>query len=295
MSKVGIVLVNYNGEKFQNECIRTLKNQTYKNYEIIVVDNNSSDNSVKNLKEEFPDVTLIETGENAGVAKGNNIGIKYALKNDCEYVLLLNNDTEVDKNLIKYLVKEANESTLVTCKMYYYKPGNMIWCSGGKINWDKATTTHFGDGEIDQGQYNENQYVEYTPTCCLLIHRKVFEDVGLMDEKYFMYYDDTDFCVRVNKKGYKILYNHEAFLFHKVSSSSGGKTSLTTLYYGDRNRLYFIDKFYKNNTKVKIYYYSTRILKLINWMIKGEKSKVSTLIRAIRDYKSNQFGLKRGN
>ncbi|MCW5198082.1 glycosyltransferase family 2 protein [Clostridium perfringens] len=148
----------------------------------------------------FSDVIIIETSENNGVAKGNNIGIREAIKRNCEYILLLNNDTEVDTNMLTQLLKKANKTTMVTCKMYYYKPNNMIWCAGGKINWSRGTTIHFGEGEIDNGQFDEGKYIEYTPTCCLLIHKNIFQKVGLMDEKYFMYYDDTDFLVRCNKK-----------------------------------------------------------------------------------------------
>lgn len=283
--KVGIVLVNYNGEKFQNDCIRTIKQMTYNNYEIIVVDNDSKDKSVELLKNEFPEVNLIETGENAGVAKGNNIGIKAAIKLNCEYILLLNNDTEVDLNMLTVMIQKADKNKLVTCKMYYYEPNTMLWYAGGKINWNKATTTHFGEDEIDCGQYDESKYVEYTPTCCLLIHKSVFDEVGLMDEKYFMYYDDTDFIARCNKKGYKIWYEAGAKLWHKVSSSSGGKQSKTVMYYSNRNRLYFINKFYKNKFWVMIYFYVTRI---IRYMQANRKVK-SILKKSIDDYKDNKM------
>lgn len=284
--KVGIVLVNYNGEKFQNDCIRTIKQMTYRNYEIIVVDNNSKDQSIELLKNEFPDVVLIETGENCGVARGNNIGIKAAIKLNCEYILLLNNDTEVDKNMLSMMLGKAKSNILVTCKMYYYEPNTVLWCAGGKINWDKATTTHFGENEVDNGQFDKSKYIEYTPTCCLLIHRSVFDEVGYMDENYFMYYDDTDFVARCNKKGYKIWYEAEAKLWHKVSSSSGGSESNTVIYYSNRNRLYFIDKHYRNKFYVKLYFYVTRF---IRYAIKYSSSQRIMLKKAISDYRNGNL------
>ncbi|MGH4049870.1 MAG: glycosyltransferase family 2 protein [Clostridium sp.] len=293
-AKVGIVLVNYNGEKFQNDCIRTIKEMTYRNYEIFVVDNNSKDQSIKTLKEKYSDVNIIETGENCGVAKGNNIGIKKALENGCEYILLLNNDTEVDKEMLSNLIKKSNKNTLVTCKMYFFNNKEKIWCAGGKIDWSKATTVHFGENEIDDGSNDRSRYVEYTPTCCLLIHKGVFENIGLMDEKYFMYYDDADFVVRANKVGYKVWYESNAKLWHKVSSSSGGSESKIILYYANRNRLYFINKFYKSKLRVLIYYYLTRITKCIKYsFVSRELAKI--IIKSIYDYKNDRMYLQNLN
>lgn len=288
--KVGIVLVNYNGEKFQNDCIRTLKKSTYNNYEIIVVDNNSTDNSIKLLREEFPNTVIIETGENTGVARGNNIGIKHALENKCEYVLLLNNDTEVDKEMLKKMVDKADQETLVTCKMYYHDPDNLIWCAGGEIKWSKGTTLHYGEGKYDEFQFNESKYVEYTPTCCLLVHRSVFENIGLMDEKYFMYYDDTDFCVRVNRAGFKIWYEASALLWHKVSSSSGGSESPTSIYYGNRNRLYFIDKFYNRKLTVTSFYFLSRSIKFLSMQSRQQRK---ALVQSIKDYYSGRMYIRK--
>lgn len=291
---VGIVLVNYNGEKFQNDCIRSIQQMTYDNYKIILVDNGSVDNSIKLVKENFENINIIETGENCGVAKGNNIGIKAALGMGCDYVLLLNNDTEVDANMLDKMMSSANEKTMVTCKMYYYDNNDrkdVIWCAGGDILWSKGKTVHFGENEIDNGQCDESKYINFTPTCCLLIHKSIFENIGFMDEKYFMYFDDTDFIVRAKKKGYKIWYEANAKLWHKVSSSSGGNESKVLLYYFNRNRLYFIDKFYKNKFIPKSYFYITRLIRIINYYFTNkELSKI--IIEAIRDYKKEKMYIK---
>lgn len=284
--KVGIVLVNYNGEKFQNACIETIKKMKYSNYEIILVDNDSKDNSLKMVRDNFDGIIIIETGENCGVAKGNNIGIKKALEIGCDYILLLNNDTEVHEDMLSNMVSKANETTMVTCKMYYYEPNNVIWCAGGKINWNKATTSHYGEDEVDNGQYDQSRYVEYTPTCSLLIHKSIFDKIGLMDENYFMYYDDTDFVVRANRAGFKIWYESNAKLWHKVSSSSGGSQSKISIYYGDRNRLYFIDKFYSNKFSIKAYYFLTRSAKLFKYLLTN-KALVRIMFKAIHDYRNN--------
>lgn len=288
--KVAIVLVNYNGEKFQSECIESIYNMDYNDYDIIIVDNDSKDNSVKIVKEKFKEVILIETGKNNGIAKGNNIGIEYALDNGYEYVLLLNNDTEVDKRMLSKMIEKASKNILVTCKMYYYEPESKIWCAGGKINWSKGTTTHFGIDELDNGQYDESKYVEYTPTCCLLIHNSILKKVGIMDEKYFMYYDDTDFCARINSNGFKIWYESDAKLWHKVSSSSGGIESPISIYYGTRNRLYFVDKHCKLKIIPNTYFYLTRMVKYFEYK---DNRKRALMIKGIKDYKKNKMYMQK--
>lgn len=282
--KIGIVMVNYNGEKFQNDCIETIYKSKYNNFDIIVVDNDSADNSIPLLKTEYPDVIVMEMKHNYGVAKGNNIGIQFCLERGYEYILLLNNDTEIDPDMLGLLVKHADERTVTVPKMYYY-PDNEIWFAGGIINWDRATTPHIGINQIDVGQYDKEKDVEYSPTCCFLVHHSIFQKVGLMDEKYFMYYDDTDFCVRLSQKNCKIKYVPMAKLWHKVSSSSGGEESLTSVFYCSRNRLYFIDKFYKKKKKVIIFFYLSRIMKCLIWIRKGKFNHVKTLVKGVLAYR----------
>ena len=283
---IGIVLVNYNGIEVLEDCLKSILKSDYTRYKIILVDNGSSDNSVKLVKEKYREVLIIETNENGGVAKGNNIGIKKAIKIGCEYILLLNNDTEIDNSMISNMILKADKNTMVTCKMYFYKPNDVIWCAGGKLHWEKGITSHYGENEKDRGQFDKSRFVEYTPTCCLLIHKNVFERVGFMDENYFMYYDDTDFIVRCKNMGIKIWYEYEAKLWHKVSSSSGGSESKISVYYLNRNRLYFINKFYKNKVAPLSYFYITRFIKLIKYSITN-KELFNILILSIKDYKKN--------
>ncbi|OPX50363.1 glycosyltransferase family 2 protein [Clostridium thermobutyricum] len=292
--KIGIVLVNYNGEKFQNECIESIKSMDYKNYEIIVVDNASTDKSVEKLLESFSDIHLIRESVNKGIAEGNNIGIKKAIQLDCEYILLLNNDTEVDKYMLTNMLNKANERTLVTCKMFYFDEKNKIWFAGGEILWGKGTTKHYGIDEYDTDRFNKSKYVEYSPTCSLLIHRNVFEDIGFMDEKYFLYFDDTDFIARANNKGYKIWYEASAKLWHKVSSSSGGNNSKLYNYYINRNRIYFINKFCNKRILPKMYFWTSRKILILKHKLK--KDGVDVIIKeAIKDYKMNNMYYKNLN
>ena len=253
MAKVCIVIVNYNGAKFQNDCLRTLFKMENQDFEIVIVDSGSTDNSVKMAKDQFENITVLEQGDNVGVAKGNNIGIQYGISRGAEYTLLLNNDTEVDPKMLDELLKHADERTIVVPKIYYYDPSDVLWYGGGDFVFEKGTVNHVGCDEKDIGQCDEIRYVEYSPTCCMLIKNSVFKDVGLIDEKVFMYCDDTDFCVRLYDKGYKILYVPNSIVWHKVSSSSGGNKSKLGIYYMNRNQLYFMKK-HKKHIKAKTYY-----------------------------------------
>ncbi len=271
--KIGIVIVNYNAEKYQNDAIRSIKAMDYSNYEIIIVDNNSTDNSIAILKSEFKDIIVVKMKDNLGVAAGNNAGIKLAIKRNAEYILLINNDVEVSPSLLKILVENASERIMTIPKIYYYDKRNIINTIGGCVDWDTGDVFYYGTNAPDCDRFSYKRYVGIAATCCMLIHKNVFKSVGLMDPKYFMYYDDTDFCVRAEKKGYKILYVPEAKMWHKVSMASGGPNSKVCLYYSARNYLYFSHKFKKYTSKKRTKYIIKKIKYAIAESIGNKNSK----------------------
>lgn len=242
--KIGIVIVNYNGAKYQNDALRTIFDSSYKNFEVVIVDSGSKDNSIDLAVKEFPQIHVLPQNENVGVAKGNNLGIKYAVdKLKADYVLLLNNDIEIDKACIEELVKSADLNTITVPKIYYYEPHDMLWFAGGDMYWNRGEARHFGNFETDRGQYDEEKIIGYAPTCCMLIHKEVFNKIGFEDELTFMYFDDTDLCVRITDGGFSIKYVPTAKLWHKVSSSGGGMDSKYYVYYNFRNKFYFMHKY----------------------------------------------------
>lgn len=288
--KIGIVIVNYNGEKYQNDALKTIYESSYDNFEIIIVDSGSKDNSIAMAKEVYPNVHYLLQEENVGVAKGNNIGIRYAIeKLQVDYVLLLNNDVELDKDTIRYLIEEANPNTIVVPKIYYYDPHDMLWFAGGSMVWNKGESEHWGNFETDHGQFDLRKEITYSPTCCMLIHKSVFERVGYIDETVFMYFDDTDFCARVNKAGIKILYVPESIMWHKVSSAGGGSDSKIQVYYMTRNKLYYMNK-HKEELKfpARIFTYSKFIVKYLISPIYKRNDKY--IMRAWSDYRKGNMG-----
>ena len=260
-AKVGIVIVNYNGASYQNDAMKSLYESDFKDFKVVVVDSASSDNSIELLEKEYPEVVVLRQIENVGVARGNNIGIEYCKSIGTEYTLLMNNDIEMDSKMLGVLVEKANTDVITVPKIFYYEPHDMIWYGGGYFNWKRGNAPHIGMNEYDKGQCDEERFVEYSPTTCMLIHNSVFDRLGKIDERYFMYWDDTDWCVRVADAGLKILYVPTAIMWHKVSSSTGGMASKVKLYYMNRNKLYFLKKHSKHistltwiRTYLRMYY-----------------------------------------
>lgn len=224
---VAIIILNWNNWQDTIECLESLAQIDYPNYQIIVVDNGSTDDSAARIRERFPTIQLLETGKNLGFSGGVNLGITQAGKRDL--ILLLNNDTLVAKNFLTELVKTicSNETIgLAGGKIYYYEETDResfrqrqpykIWSAGGGISKLTKRTFHFGDKKIDQGQFDHQREVDFLTGCCLLIKWQVIETIGLLDPDYFMYYEDVDFCLRAKEHGYKIIYSPRAIVWHKV-------------------------------------------------------------------------------
>ncbi|NLP47094.1 MAG: glycosyltransferase family 2 protein [Epulopiscium sp.] len=292
---VGIILVNYNGAEDTIECIKSLKKIKYNNYEVIIIDNKSSDDDYLKLKRYIDscsnDIVLIRSKENLGFAGGNNIGIEYAInKLNCDYVLLLNNDTLVDEYFLDALVDKSERDSnigVAGAKIYYYPESNIIWYAGGEINWKKFTSIHYGEKKEDLGNYNNDIEVDFITGCVMLIKKEVLGKVGYLPEEFFMYYEDFDFCIKVKDAGFKLIYVSESKVYHKISSSTGGEESAFSLEYGSKNRKKLIKKYRSrvgtfNFIYAILYFYFTRILKIIIFYLKGKKEKSLAIIKGMQ-------------
>ncbi len=245
---VYILILNWNGWQDTVECVESCWKLEYPNYKIVVVDNGSNDGSEDRLRERFKDTAIIQTGANLGFAGGNNIGIRYALDHGAEFVWLLNNDTVVDPAALNELVKVAESESsigMVGSKIMKYSEPAVIDFAKGSIDYQTGTARHIGRGENDVGQYDNLTETDYITGCSLFVKKEVLAKVGLMPEEYFLYYEETDWCLRARRKGYKICCAPHSKVFHKVHSSTQ-KTHGAFLYYITRNRLFFLEKFGEN-------------------------------------------------
>jgi GT2 family glycosyltransferase len=244
--KVFIILLNWNGWKDTIECLKSLKRIDYPNYQIVLIDNGSTDESVFQLKffcsEHNEDLIFLENQNNLGFAGGNNVGIKHALENQADYVLLLNNDTTVEPNFLTQLIKAAESDKKIGMlgpKINFYDHKDRIWFLGGKINRLLNKGTHLYYDQIDSVENLPNKLfeVDYFTGCALLIKKEVIEKIGLMWNGFFLYYEDTDWNLKAQKNGWKIIVVPKAKIYHKVSRSTKPGSS-SYVYYHTRNGLY---------------------------------------------------------
>lgn len=216
------------------------------------------------------------------MAAGNNIGIQKALEDGCSHVLLLNNDIEIPQSfLLKELLdlSEKKDESLIVPKIFYY-PGGKIWMAGGYMDKFRALGVHYGYKKNDAAKYNVSLHCSYAPTCFMLIRKEVFDKVGLMDEKYFAYYDDTDFVLRAGKAGYRIFYEPSLFILHKVSAIAGGESPFY-IYYSNRNKIYFIRKNFRGFNRYFSLAYT--VVSRIAFWLKYDKTKKRKLITGLKE------------
>lgn len=282
---VFIILVNYNGIDDTIDCINSIKGNAYQNIRIVVVDNGSNDDSYNRLVRMYgstSDIVIIDAGENLGFAGGNNVGILYAIENDADYILLLNNDTIVDENflipLIKYSQKE-NKPLLLSAKILYYSDPSRIWYGGGKYLKYKGTARHLRFNELDSDvSYVED--VNFVCGCFMFFNRDAINKVGLMPEDYFLYGEDTAYSLVAVKQNVPMKYISDSVIYHKVSASTSKLSDVST-YYSIRNRFVVIKNYQRGLEKIIAYFAS------LYAVFKGIIRKDYTIVmagRAIYDF-----------
>jgi GT2 family glycosyltransferase len=232
--------VNWNGWSDTAACLRSLADlEDPTAFRVVVVDNGSTDDSVERLRAEFPDVTLTETGKNLGFAGANNVAIAEALRQDFDFVWLLNNDTTVAPDALTQLVKALDEcpkAGVAGSKIYFFDRPDVLWYAGGGFT-ASGLSKHRGVGERDTGQFEHLESTGYVTGCSLLARTVAIKDAGLMDEAYFLYWEEADWEDRMAKAGWIALYVPLSKVWHKVSASTSGLRSWLALRYEVRNRI----------------------------------------------------------
>lgn len=283
-----IILVNYGQKKITIECIESIKKSTFKEIHTVVVDNASNDDSYLVLKRRYlkdEEVTILQAEQNAGFSSGNNIGIKYALDHGADNIMLLNNDTILDPEMIRILMNRVDNRSVCVPKMYYYSSPNKIWYAGGYINKRTGKIEHYGLNCLDCSQYDEDKVVNFATGCCLLMNRSVVEKVGLLSEEYFMYGEDVDYSLRMTDADIRIQYVADAKLWHKVGASS--KSSALNIYYDTRNKFYIYRKYHFNWTASTLFFLKMMLLNF-RGVIKHNDDRY--FFPAYLDYKHNITG-----
>ncbi len=239
--RVSAIVLNYNGQEITLQAIASLSAMDYPNFEIIHLDNGSTDGSTEAVAAAFPDVVQVRVEENRGAIEGMNRGMEAALERDCDYLLLLNNDIEVDPAMLTEMVRVAESDPTIGCvgpKIYYYWNRDRLWSAGGIIRFRESITRERGMGEVDGGQYDRDEEVAYVNGCATLIRRPVLEQTGLWDPLFHMAAEDADWCMRMKRLGYRCVYAHRAVLWHMVAFTVGGYEARRTFLNGRGTALF---------------------------------------------------------
>lgn len=247
---VAIILLNYNNYQDTIACVETLRRIDYSNWIIVIVDNHSPNTSFAELKKlEEGNIHVIDSGRNGGFAFGNNIGIRYALENGANYVLLLNNDTLVEPDFLSIMIGQGvyqAKGDITTCRIMYNDDRSKVWYAGGDIDWNNLRAIHRKINKTYSLCENKPEEVSFISGCCMMISREFIEQNGMLPEEYFMYYEDMDYCQHARECGAKLVYIPSAVIYHCVGAAGGGADSPFFIEWNARSRRQFYRK-YKSN------------------------------------------------
>jgi GT2 family glycosyltransferase len=287
--KVSIIILNWNSYDVTKECLSSIYRMSYRNYQIVLVDNGSADGSADRLAEEFPSILAIYNERNLGFTGGNNIGIKRAFQNQPDYILLLNNDTIVEPEFLSKLiaVAESDEQIgILNPKIYYFDQPKRLWYAGGSFNLWKGVASHHGHRKIDRSTSEKIKEVDFITGCAFLIRSAVVRQVGLLDDILFYSYEDADWSIRVRHLGYKAVYVPAAQIWHKESydtKKNAGKAFRD--YYNVRNSILVMRK------HGRAYHWPSFLICLscllgyrtAGYAVRGEKDRIHALFSGLRE------------
>ena len=241
--KVAVIVVNWNNARDTQACLDSLEKLAYPDLAIILVDNASTDGSADIIRQTHPQVHMVQNQVNLGFTGGNNSGLDLAEKLGADYALLLNNDAELAPDALEKLLAplEQDPAVCATAPMIYYgEPADRIWSAGGEINRTSATACVLGTDQTDQGQFGEKPYpVDYATGCALLVRMNAIAQSGRLDDRYFMYYEEVEWCGRLREGGRKIMLVPTAKAWHKISPAARNESPFVH-YLMTRNRLLWI-------------------------------------------------------
>lgn len=265
---VFIVILNTNRREDTLACLASLQEGQYPNTKIIVLDNASTDGSVEAIHAQFPAVQILPLTDNRGYAGNNNVGVRYALEHGADWVLVLNEDTLLDPKCISEMMRHAESNPrigIVGPMVYHADEPTVIQSAGGRLG-PKWASIHLGQNEPDNGQYAAPHTVEWISGCAIMLRRAVLEQIGLLDERFFYYWEEVEWCVRASRAGWRIEHVPAARLWHK-GVKRDYRPGPSVSYYGTRNQLLMLAK---HQAPVKVWAHAWfQILRtLISWTVK---------------------------
>ncbi|MDD2425873.1 MAG: glycosyltransferase family 2 protein [Bacteroidales bacterium] len=291
--EISVIILNYNGLADTQELLESLFLNSKGNFEVLLVDNGSDTGETTTLSQKFKDITIIRTGENLGFAGGNNRGI---IKARGRYILLLNNDTLIiDDSVNKmaaFMEKNPAIGALSPRLLYNDQERTLQYAGYTRLSLITLRNKCLGMGEADRGQYMEPSATAYTHGAAMMVRREVIEKSGVMEEDYFLYYEEMDWCERIKKAGYEIWYYPGSSVIHKESRSTG-KESAAKSYYMTRNRLMFAERHRKGIVKIFAIIYLLSVAPaagVYRSLAKGRRDNARAILFGVRDFLINRYG-----
>lgn len=288
---VAVIVINWNGQDFTMACLNSLRKVDFPDFKVILVDNGSANQEGLKIKASFPEIDLVETGENLGFAGGNNVGIRKALQEGFSHVLLLNNDTLVDPDFLSELVitcKKNPEAGVIQPMILFLHNPKEIWSAGGKWNPALSRSITLGD-RVPLADYRvKTAMLDWATGCAMLISRAAIEKVGLLNEQYFVYFEDVEWSLRIRNAGFAILLEERSKVYHEAGASSKKKHAEGTLsprvfYYNVRNQLFIIRSHGSNKALSFAYHLAKFILWMGYFLVRGRFNKLKAVARGIQE------------
>ena len=291
---VGIVTVNYNSAAFIGEFVDSLRHIDYPNARLIVVDAASHDGSADEIAQRCPGAHVVRCQENVGIARGNNIGAEFCRQRGFDYVLFMNNDTTHERDFLRMLVEAAGPRTMTVPRILYAHDHRLISTHAGDFDWNLGLFRNTYHGKPDGPATRRRRELQTASFCCLLAPTGVFDHVGPLDERFFMYYEETDFLRRALAAGYRLLYVPEAVVYHRESASSGGGWMTPFKhYYATRNRLYLVRKHARSPLRYALftlYFWATRVPYVVRYVMNRDRAMLRALLLGMLHYYQGRMG-----
>lgn len=289
-----VIVLSHNHREDTLSCLQSLMQSDYPNFKIILLEHASSADSIKDYGRQFPRIQIIPLTENLGYAGNNNIGINAACEQGAEWILLLNNDTVLDAACFSRLVEAGERDPaigIVGPMVYHFDEPNIIQSAGGVLgkHWQNS---HAGSNEVDRGQFKSVRTVDWVSGCAMMIRPALINEIGAFDEEYFLYWEETELCIRASRAGWKIVQVPEAKLWHKgVQRNYQPKPYVT--YYSTRNYLFTLFK-HKAPFSVRMLAVVGILRTLLSWSVKpawrNKREHRDAMWRGLQDFFLRRMG-----
>jgi GT2 family glycosyltransferase len=290
---VAILTVNTNGEAFMAEFADSLASVGYPNYRLVVVDNASTDDSLQILSRSHPQAVVLRNDTNLGFTGACNRGLEYCLSRSFDYVLVLNSDVLMESDFLDRLVAAADERTMTAPKSYLYHHPGRLDDSVGEFDWVRGVWMRPILGKEPTPDFDQPRLVDSANLSCLLVPSGLLRDVGLLDDSFFIYYDDTDFVRRARDRSYRLWFVPSAVIHHRKGATIGGPETAFGLYYLTRNRPYLIQKHVRSPARLAlfwVYFVTSRLIRVVIKLSRGRGDLAKAILLGLVDYWRGRMG-----